>query len=306
MALIKQPGELQPKTTIAALIYGQPGIGKTTLACSAPNPVLFDFDGGVTRINGAFQVPTVQVTRWEDVNEAIGEMGNMFHSIIIDTVGKMLTYMEDYIKRNDPKMADRTGSLTLKGYGVRKKMFNDFKNNLMCKGINVIFVAHDNETKQGEDVKIRPLISGSSANDLMQDIDLVGYMEAQGRERTISFDSTERYYGKNTCNMPSISKIRPLIDDAGNVIGQNNFLTNVLTLFFNQQETRRQMAQDYEDLLSIIDAKIEMITDVTSCNDVVEEVKGMQHIWNSKAVSGKKISDRAKSLGLTLKNGRYE
>ena len=207
MSLIKNPSELAPKTTIACLIYGQPGIGKTTLACSAPNPVLFDFDGGVTRINGAFQVPTVQVTQWEQVNEAIKEMGTSFNSIIIDTVGKMLTYMEDFIKRSDPKMADRTGNLTLKGYGVRKKMFNDFKNGLMVKGINVIFVAHDNETKQGEETKIRPLIGGSSANDLMQDIDLVGYMEAIGRERSISFDTTERFYGKNTCNMPPVVKI---------------------------------------------------------------------------------------------------
>ena len=306
MALIKQPGEILPKTTIAALIYGQPGIGKTTLACSAPNPVLFDFDGGVTRINGAFQVPTVQVTKWEDVNDAIQEMGPMFNSIIIDTVGKMLTYMEDFIKRNDPKMADRTGSLTLKGYGVRKKMFNDFKNGLLTKGINVIFVAHDNETKQGEEIKIRPLISGSSANDLMQDIDLVGYMEAQGRERTISFDSTDRYYGKNTCNMPSVTKISPLIDLNGNVIGQNNFLTRVLQQFFNQQEARNKMIQEYEELTDVIDAKIDFIVDADSCNEVVQEVLSMQHIWNSKAMASTKISVKAKQLGLTLKNGRYE
>lgn len=306
MALIKQPGELQPKTTIAALIYGQPGIGKTTLACSAPNSVLFDFDGGVTRINGAFQVPTVQITCWEEVAEAIDEMGTMFNSIIIDTVGKMLAYMEDYIKRTQPKMKQNDGSLSLKGYGVRKNMFNEFKNGLLCKGINVIFVAHDNETRQGDEVKIRPLISGSSANDLMQDIDLVGYMEAYGKDRTISFDSTDRFYGKNTCNMPSVTKIKSLTDEHGNVIGKNEFLTLVLRQFFNQQETRRQMAQEFEQLIAVIDEKIEYITDADTCNSVCDEIKAMQHIWNSKAIAGKKVSDKAKSLGLTLNNGRYE
>lgn len=306
MALIKQPGELQPKTTIAALIYGQPGIGKTTLACSAPNPVLFDFDGGVARINGAFQIPTVQVTRWEDVSDAIAEMGTMFNSIVIDTVGKMLTYMEEYIKRTDPKMADRSGSLTLKGYGVRKKMFNDFKNTLLTKGINVIFVAHDNETKQGDEIKIRPLISGSSANDLMQDIDLVGYMEAQGRDRTISFDSTDRFYGKNTCNMPPIVKIKSLTNAEGNVTASNDFLTQVLRQFFNQQAARTKMVQEYEELISVIEAKIEFITDAQTCNDVVNEIKGIQHIWNSKAMASVKIREKANELGLTFKNGIYE
>lgn len=306
MALIKQPGELQPKTTIAALIYGQPGIGKTTLACSAPNPVLFDFDGGVTRINGAFQVPTVQVSRWEEVAEAIDEMGTMFNSIIIDTVGKMFAYMEDYIKRTQPKMKQADGSLSLKGYGVRKNMFNEFKNGLICKGINVIFVAHDNETRQGEEVKIRPLISGSSANDLMQDIDLVGYMEAYGKDRTISFDSTDRFHGKNTCNMPSVTKIKPLTDEHGNVIAKNEFLTLVLKQFFNQQETRRQMALEFEQLIAVIDEKIEYITDAVTCNSVCEEIKTMQHIWNSKAMASVKIRDKANELGLTFKNGIYE
>ena len=32
MGLIKKPNELTVKTTLSALIYGQPGMGKTTLA----------------------------------------------------------------------------------------------------------------------------------------------------------------------------------------------------------------------------------------------------------------------------------
>lgn len=306
MALIKRPSELQPKTTIAALIYGQPGIGKTTLACSAPNPVLFDFDGGVFRVNGAFQVPTVQVTKWEEVAQAIDEMGTDFNSIIIDTVGKMLTFMEDYIKRTNPKMRQNDGSLSLKGYGVRKTMFNEFKNSLMTKGINVIFVAHENETKQGEETKIRPLISGSSANDLMQDIDLVGYMEALGRERTISFDSTEKFYGKNTCNMPSVIKIKNLLDDNGAMVGQNDFLTSVLKRFFNAQTERKKIVEEFDELITVIDAKIDFITDAATANDVMTEIISMKHIWNSKALAGRKIADKAKELGLRLNNGRYE
>jgi hypothetical protein len=140
----------------------------------------------------------------------------------------------------------------------------------------------------------------------MQDIDLVGYMEAYGKDRTISFDSTDRFYGKNTCNMPSVTKIKSLTDEHGNVIGKNDFLTLVLRQFFNQQETRRQMAQEFEQLIAVIDEKIEYITDAATCNSVCEEIKLMQHIWNSKAIAGKKVSGKAKSLGLTLKNGRYE
>ena len=67
MSIFKQPSELEYNSTIKALIYGQPGLGKSTLALSAPNPVLFDFDGGVQRVNGAFQCPTLPVMSWEEV-----------------------------------------------------------------------------------------------------------------------------------------------------------------------------------------------------------------------------------------------
>lgn len=51
MGLIKKPNELTVKNALSALIYGQPGMGKTTLALSSPQPLLLDFDGGVHRVN---------------------------------------------------------------------------------------------------------------------------------------------------------------------------------------------------------------------------------------------------------------
>ena len=55
MSLFKKPNELETNSTIKMLIYGQPGMGKSTLALSAPDPVMFDFDGGVNRVNKDFQ-----------------------------------------------------------------------------------------------------------------------------------------------------------------------------------------------------------------------------------------------------------
>ena len=129
MGMIKKPSELSVKDTLSVLIYGQPGIGKTTFGVSAPDAVLFDYDGGVQRINGAHQVPTLQPTSWEDTNLALQEIQNEMpeiKTIVIDTVGKMLDYMSAYIIKSDPKMAMRDGSLSLKGYGVRKQMFVNF------------------------------------------------------------------------------------------------------------------------------------------------------------------------------------
>lgn len=114
MGLIKRPNELTVKTTLSALIYGQPGMGKTTLALSAPNPVLFDYDGGIHRVNAAHRVPTVQITSWDETNQVLSsEEIKEFSTIVIDTAGKMLSFMDKAIMAANPKMKKADGTLSL-------------------------------------------------------------------------------------------------------------------------------------------------------------------------------------------------
>lgn len=51
MTLIRKASELSIPNTIKMMIYGQAGMGKSTLALSTPKPLLLDFDNGVKRIN---------------------------------------------------------------------------------------------------------------------------------------------------------------------------------------------------------------------------------------------------------------
>lgn len=44
MTKIKKPAELTIAPVLKVLIYGQPGIGKTTLGLSFPDPLLVDCD----------------------------------------------------------------------------------------------------------------------------------------------------------------------------------------------------------------------------------------------------------------------
>mgnify|MGYP003048969379 CR=1 FL=1 len=53
MSLIKKSNELVIPTTVKMMIYGQAGMGKSTVALSAPKPLLLDFDNGVKRMNMA-------------------------------------------------------------------------------------------------------------------------------------------------------------------------------------------------------------------------------------------------------------
>ena len=84
-------------------------MGKTTLALSAPSPLLLDFDGGVHRVNYGHQVPTVQITRWEDCEDVMKENLSDYSTLVIDTGGKMLDFMAEYIIRKNPKLGKSNG-----------------------------------------------------------------------------------------------------------------------------------------------------------------------------------------------------
>lgn len=299
MGLIKKPNELQVKSTLSALIYGQPGMGKTTLALSAPHPLLLDFDGGVHRVNAAHRVDTVQITKWEEVDEVMHDPDIAgYQTIVIDTAGKMLSFMDKYIMQNNPKMKKADGTLSLQGYGVRKNMFINFVNQVSLMGKSVIFVAHEREEKNGDEKQIRPEIGGSSAGDLIKELDLVGYMEAIGKKRTISFNPCEKFYGKNTCNLPGRMEIPTIINEQGAPTGSNDFMSKIIESYSNYQAKQTELSSEYEDLMEVIKAQIETVVDAETANEVTKSLANMQHIFDSKLQAGQLLNKRCKELGL--------
>lgn len=301
MSLIKKPSQLEINPAMSALIYGQPGSGKTTLACSAPNAVLFDFDGGVNRINGAHQIPTVQVHSWEEAVEALNEVktSTEYESIVVDTVGKMLAYMEDYIKRTDPKKRKADGSLSLQGYGVRKQMFINFIKESATCGKHIIFVAHEIEQKRNEETIIRPEVGGSSASDLLKELDLVGFLEMNDKYRTISFDPQDKFYAKNSCDMQGIIQVPALIDEKGNPTGANDFMIKVIANYHNRLRKNKELTAKYEALCDDIKKRVGEISNAEDANNLAEWINCIEHVYNSKAVAGTVFQQRVRELNLS-------
>lgn len=295
MSKIKKPFELKVQTTIKALVYGQPGLGKTTLALSAPAPLLFDFDNGVHRVNPMHQCDTVQMESWDDVLEALTEDLSGYKTIVIDTAGKMLDFMGAYLIKKNPKLGKANGALTLQGYGERKAEFNAFLKRVSLLGKHLVFVAHDKEEKEGDTKIVRPEIGGSSSGDLVKELDLVGYMEAIGKKRTISFDPCEKYYGKNTCHLPTLIDV----PDANNA--PNALLSKIFTDYHAALESRKQVAIEYNELMDVIAEKVDAIVDAETANEaMVWAVNFDAHIWDSKLQTSLRINEKTKALGLTF------
>ena len=73
MSKIKKKNEIELPKTIVGCITGVCGIGKTTLALSAPKPFLLDTDNGIHRVQSEYRVDCVQVKSYEDILEVLEE-----------------------------------------------------------------------------------------------------------------------------------------------------------------------------------------------------------------------------------------
>lgn len=296
MGLIKKKTELVFQPKVKMLIYGQAGVGKTTLALSAPRTLLIDCDNGIHRVAYEHIKDTVQVRSYDDVLAVLNEDLSEYESIVIDTGGKLLDYMAEYIIARNPKMGKTNGSLTLQGYGERKSEFTTFCRKISMLGKHLIFVAHRQTQQEGDNYKYVPLFGGSNYDSLVTELDLVGYLEANGKDRVITFDPTDRNDGKNTCNLPSRMKLDNILDKDGNGL-ENTFLTKKIIEAY--QEKLQKMVADkkaVEELVASVKARLEEVKDADSLTEVYNWAVGLEHIGASKAQVKKLISDKSKAI----------
>lgn len=197
------------------LLYGQPGIGKSTLGYSAADPLLLDFDAGAHR--AANRRDTLRIDTWADVEELLRSKSQLepYQSVVLDTVGRSLDLLSVDIIEQNPKY-NRDGALTLQGYGVLKTRFRLLMTQLRSLGKDIVLLAHTREEKDGDVTVMRPDIIGASYQEVMKLADFVGFVYMRGRERVIDFSPTDRWTGKNPAQWKPI--VLPPLDKATAVL----------------------------------------------------------------------------------------
>ena len=301
MSLIKRPHELDVQTRIKAMLYGQAGMGKSTLALSAPKPLLLDFDEGVHRVNYGHQSPTVQIHGWQEANQALSEDLREFETIVVDTIGKMMDYIISYVTNG--------GIPQIRDWNRINAEFSGFCRKVSELNKNVIFVAHRDIRKEGDDTVFVPALREKSYTAIVSELDLLGYLEAKGNERILTFNPTSRNDGKNTCNLPGIIKLPIVVDQKTGAALENTFFqTSVIAPYVNNLKKRMDDIRAYETTMGEIKDNIALITDDISANDFVDRIDTFEHVGNSKAVAGQLLSAKIREIGLTYnkESKRYE
>lgn len=298
--MIKKPIEMRNvQKKIRMLIAGFPGIGKTTLALSAPKPLHIDVDRGLDRVKAQNRRDFTQPETYEELLQDLKSDLSEFETLVFDTGGKLLDLMKPYVIKQDSKNGQKDGqTLSIKGYGAVGKEFQrlmDYAYYTLNKNVVVIF--HAKEDKDGEATKLRILVEGSTKDNVWQPMDLGCFMEMYNGNRTIGFDNCERYYAKGTHGIKGVLPL-PDLDNPNNA---NDFLTKLFEKvnenIQSESEFFEKQKQDYEAIMNEVLPKITNMTE-ENITDIMNLIKNTNHILTSEKELKHKFKEKIEELNM--------
>jgi len=294
MSLIKKPNELtQTKIKLKGLIYGQPGAGKTVLALSAPKPLLIDFDNGLKRVSPQYRTDFIEVQSYQDLIDTLTKEDiSSFETIVIDTLGKVIDRMGDWLALSNPKLKQLDGQLSQKGWGSIKGEFQRLLKLLEAKNKSVIFISHEREEKVDDKVFKRLDVSGSAGKDVIKELDFVGYMSIQGGKRTIDLSPNDNFYTKNSLGINSFLEYKPLA-------GINNFLSEAIFDAYQEKLKKdEELAKDYDALIEELKTKVANIKDLEQLNSYYNtHYNKHDKLWSSYQMEASFLKTKVAELG---------
>ncbi len=296
------------KQTFGVILYGAPGVGKTTLAMSDGNngadTLLIDLEHGVGRTNPLHRM-NCKVLSAKDYQEVLKDLDSKeakaSKTIVIDTAGALVEYLKDWAMDTKPGAKDKNGNWNgLKGFGFVKAELDSFVNkikNVMNKNIVFIFHADEKVDREGNPIQ-RLRCEGSFRNTVWTGIDFGALIQLQGGKRYANFTPDDDNPAKGCHGIEGKIEI-PRLDDTV----KNDFLA----WLFDTARKNMQAENDavtaringYQKIIDSVKEMVEGVTDADTANACLKTIGSMEHVLTSKKECGKILNDKAKSLGLT-------
>lgn len=278
------------------VLAGPPGVGKTTVAMSAPNPILFDLDNGVSRLRAEHRGITASNDTYEGLLEDMqSEEYKQAETVIIDTGGSLIQLMQPWAKKQEPKAAKDGRAM----FGVIKREFDRLTHQIRAiDKKHCIIIFHTTEVQKGDIVTTRLSCEGSAKDIVWTPADLGCYMFMMGGKRRMGFTPNEEYFAKSCYGISGIRNVPELKPGE-----KNDFLTRLF------EEAKQNLENDmvafapqkqaYDGAMMQGRAMIESADSLEALTAAANGIRGLNHALTSKAELGALIGERAKALGGT-------
>lgn len=284
-----------PKRPVIILLYGIPGVGKTSVFNTSNNPILLDCDRGGDR--AIFRQDTIVASNWKDVLNDESEIKN-YKTLGIDTAKAVLDdFLMTYVAEQDYKLKTNK----LKAYGAIGDEFKTFINRRRGEEIDIVVLAHAKEEKSGDDIKISPDVTGGSKDLLLRIADQVGYMYMSNNKRTIIFDPTDKTTGKNVARLPIMEV--PNETDPRFKTFMADIIEQVRTSIHSMTEAQKEAMQAIENVQGLID-ELKTPEDAETVTSEIEKMAKAQQI-GFRTVLAKKLKEVNIKFNAQKKNFEY-
>lgn len=246
------------------VVYGPPGLGKTSLAFTAAAPLLLDFDNGSHRAAGRKDV--VRINTWSDVVGITADDLASYSTIIIDTAGRALDAITADIIKTDPK-GHKNGALTLPGYGTLKTRFTGFLKLMNSFGKDVVLIAHMDEQRNGDDVIERLDVQGGSKGEIYKAADAMGRLVMEGGKRWLKFSPADAAFGKNP------GQLEPLLVPHNDAPEFDGCLARVIQQTKDKLNAMSEEQKAAKQALDALREALDGATDAASVNALLNKAK---------------------------------
>lgn len=302
--MIKKPNEMTfTDKKFSMILYGAPGVGKTTLALSAPDPILIDFDRGVSRVKAYHRKTTIVCSTYEEVLEDIKspEVRDC-QTIIIDTGGSFVSYLQDWAMRDNPAVnRQKNGAISLKGFGAVKQEFQRFTNHVRdVMNKNVIYVFHSDEQKDKDgNPQQRILCEGAARNIVWQPCDFGGCVQMIGNSRVVTFTPTQEFFAKGCYGIEGQYSIPTVGANE-----KNDFLTNLFEKaranIEADNKTFAPQKEQYDTVMQTVNEIVSNISTVEEATAAITALESLEHALTSKKEASALLAAKTKELGFTF------
>ena len=292
---IKKPDQMDfSQKTFTMIISGSPGIGKTTLALSAPEPILFDLDRGISRVRAEHRTLTVEADAYEEMlADMESDEYKAAKTVVLDTGGSLIQLMQPWAKKQDPKAA-RDGRAM---FGVIKREFDRLTHQIRSiDKKNCIIVFHTTEVQKGDTITQRLSCEGSAKDIVWTPADLGCYMHVMGKKRLLGFTPTEEYFAKSCYGIGGLKEVPELKPGE-----PNDYLTrlfNEARASINDEMTRYNVDRPiYEEAMAAGRALIADTASIEALNKTVRDLGTLTHALTSRKELLAALNEKAAQLG---------